>query len=87
MKNNTTFDKVAVVGQNPHLFLRHIERGWDIKHFYVCDTTEESVVRSMEQIQGMLDSGYFEQNRIIQPAYIEPKVIDEEIWDFQDESL
>lgn len=35
----------------------------------------------------MVDEGFFERSDRIQPAYIEPKVIDEETWDFEEESL
>lgn len=88
MKRNATFDNIAIVGQNPHLFLRHIEKGHVIQNLYVCDTTEESLDRSFRKIQGMIDDGYFEKSGLIQPGNIEGKVIDEENnWDFENESL
>jgi NADH dehydrogenase [ubiquinone] 1 alpha subcomplex assembly factor 5 len=87
MKRNANFDTVAIIGQNPHLFLRHIEKGYEIKHLYVCDTTQKSVSRSMDKIQQMVDDNYFGKNGLVQPGHIEPMVVDEEEWGFEEESL
>ena len=76
------------IGQNAPLFLRHIEKGHLIHKLFVWDTTEESVDKSFQNIQHMINSKYFEDNGLIQPAHIEGKVIDEENkWDFEENSL
>ncbi|CAI2369883.1 unnamed protein product [Moneuplotes crassus] len=88
MKRNATFENIAFVGRNPHIFIRHLEKDDLIRNLYICDTTEESVDRSFTKINEMINEGFFEKSKIHQPANIEGKVIDEEnSWGFEPESL
>lgn len=41
MKRQAEFLNVAVIGQNPHLFLNNIEKGFEINKFYVSIWREQ----------------------------------------------
>lgn len=57
MFRNATFDNIAVLGRNSHLFLANLEKGHVVRNFYICDTTEESLDRQFDEINKMVEHG------------------------------
>ena len=81
------FEEIAFIGPNPELFLLNMPKSYEVKKFTFIEQTEASVQKSYDTITANIESGFYDKNAVNLPDAIEPKVLDDEKWDYPAEEF